>query len=186
MNKNLVIYSTLTGNTKEVAEAIYTMLPQGSDIFSAADIQNIDFDQYQNIFVGFWVDKGTADQLAQVAIKSLKNKRIALFGTVGAPPDMVPSDGSAPNYGTKCLNNAATLFDPSCKIVTRFICQGRISAKMTEAFKQFPAGHPHAMTPERMARHQASQAHPDVNDLDAAKKFALESLKTFDCEAVNG
>lgn len=185
MNKNLVIYSTLTGNTKEVAESIYSMLPLGSEIFSSADIKKIDFNEFKNIFLGFWVDKGTADPLAQVAIQALKNKNVALFGTVGAPPDMVPSDGSAPDYGTKCLNNAAALFDPSCKIVTRFICQGRISAKMTEAFKQFPAGHPHAMTPERMARHQASQAHPDAKDLDAAKSFALESLKRLDCEAVH-
>lgn len=179
MNKTAVIYSTLTGNTKEVAEAIYSMLPNGSQIYSLTEQANIDLSAYQNIFLGFWVDKSSADKTAAEFMATMQNKRVALFATVGASPDMSLPDGDYDNYGEKCLSNAAALLHKNCKLVNCFICQGRISAKITQAFKQFPLGHPHYLTPERIARHEASQEHPNTTELAAAKHFAVETIAMF-------
>lgn len=179
MNKTAVIYSSLTGNTKEVAEAIYSQLSEPCSIYALKESPTIDLDQYAHIILGFWVDKSTADPLAAEFISKIHHKNIALFATVGAPPTMpVPADDCT-DYGEKCLSNAAALLNKNCKLVHRFICQGRISAQMTAAFRQFPVGHPHCLTPERSARHQASQSHPDNSDLAAAKQFAIETAKLF-------
>ena len=176
MNKTAVVYSSLTGNTKEVAEAIYAQLPEPCSIYSLREAPPINLDSYQNIIVGFWVDKSSADPLASEFISNLNNKTVALFATVGALPNTPMPAGDYANYGEKCLSNAAALLNKNCKLVSSFICQGRISAKMTEAFRHFPVGHPHYLTPERLARHVASQSHPDQQDIAAAKQFALETI----------
>ena len=69
--KTLVIYSSLTGNTKMVAEAIAKTLPEGTVLLDAKnDFNAADYDV---IFAGFWVDKSTADKLAGEALKKISN-----------------------------------------------------------------------------------------------------------------
>ena len=48
---------------------------------------------------------------------------------------------------------------------------GRISKEMMDVMKKFPAGHPHAVTPERLARWEAASTHPDENDFKKAEEF---------------
>ena len=42
---------------------------------------------------------------------------------------------------------------------------------MMDVMKKFPTGHPHAVTPERLARWEAASTHPDENDLKKAEEF---------------
>lgn len=58
--KFLVVYSSLTGNTKMVGEAIAEVLAPECDIFPVED--NPDYSDYDLVVVGYWVDKGTADK----------------------------------------------------------------------------------------------------------------------------
>ena len=51
--KIAIIYSSLTGNTKMVAEAIAAVLP-GSELYSVED--QVDLTKYDCIAVGFWVE----------------------------------------------------------------------------------------------------------------------------------
>ena len=164
--KTLVIYSSLTGNTKMVAEAIAKTLPEGTVLLDAKnDFNAADYDV---IFAGFWVDKSTADKLAGEALKKISNKKVALFATLGAYPNT--------EYAEKCLNNAATLLGENCEVVGTFNCQGKINPQLIERFKTFPADHPHAMTPERIARHKAASTHPDADDLVEAATFAQKVM----------
>lgn len=76
-----VLFSSQTGNTKILAQAIAQALPAaGCDYFG----------DYQGrvpsspvLFVGFWTDKGTADAATLELLKIVKNKKIFLFGTAG-------------------------------------------------------------------------------------------------------
>lgn len=76
-----VLFSSQTGNTKILAQAIAQALPAaGCDYFG----------DYQGrvpsspvLFVGFWTDKGTADAASLELLKTVKNKKIFLFGTAG-------------------------------------------------------------------------------------------------------
>lgn len=76
-----VLFSSQTGNTKILAQAIAQALPAaGCDYFG----------DYQGrvpsspvLFVGFWTDKGTADAATLELLKAVKNKKIFLFGTAG-------------------------------------------------------------------------------------------------------
>ena len=83
-DRTLVVYSSLTGNTKAVAEKIFDIIEGDKEIVSINNIKNVDTDNFQKIIIGFWVDKGTADKRTKDFIKTLSNKKIAFLGTLGA------------------------------------------------------------------------------------------------------
>ena len=53
--KSLVVYSSKTGNTKKVAEAIYDALPEPKSIHPVEDTPSVDGVDF--LVLGFWVDK---------------------------------------------------------------------------------------------------------------------------------
>lgn len=161
--KNLVVYSSLTGNTKMVAEVIAEELGGAlADVTQQPDPAAYDF-----IAVGFWVDRGTADAKAAEYIRGLRNKQVALFATLGADPSS--------EHARKSLNNAANLLDSSNTYCGDFICQGKVDPKLIEKMASlFPPGHPHGMNEERRARHQAASTHPDAEDLKSARRAFAE------------
>ena len=60
--KVLVAYATVTGNTEIIARAIASAIP-GADLKKLpADVNPQDYDF---IFAGFWCDKGTPDEVWQ-------------------------------------------------------------------------------------------------------------------------
>jgi flavodoxin len=156
--KILTAYSSKTGNTQKVAQAIHEVMPEGSVLAalpSAPDPEDFDF-----IALGFWVDKGTADALALDYIKKINGKKVGLFMTLGAYPDS--------EHAKKSMAAARALLEPRNTVVREFICQGKIDPALSKMFEQFPAGHPHAMTPERKERHARAATHPDQEDLRQA------------------
>lgn len=159
--KILVAYSTLTGNTKMVAEAIAAAV--GAEIKPVAEAAGCE--GYDLVFAGFWVDKSTADKAAADFLSSLHGQTVALFGTMGAYP--------VPPYSEKCLDNAAAFVAADNKLLSeRFICQGKIDPKLIEMFKKLPPTHPHAVTEESLKRYAEAAKHPSAEDLEAAAAFA--------------
>ncbi|CUH97702.1 hypothetical protein P22_3837 [Propionispora sp. 2/2-37] len=157
--KTLIIYSSLTGNTRKVAEAVKEVFGDEADIVPVEEKPLAD--GYDLIAAGFWVDRGTADKKAQDYITGLRDKKVALFATLGAYPDS--------GHARKSMDNARSLLDGSNQFIGSFICQGKIDPRLAEKFKNLPEGHPHAMTPERAARYHEAAKHPDEADLAKAK-----------------
>ena len=55
-----ILFCSLTGNTKKLADAIYETLPKDKcDYFGTNDSQ---VPQSDVCYIGFWTDKGNADQ----------------------------------------------------------------------------------------------------------------------------
>ena len=167
----LVVYSSKTGNTRLLAEGIQKGLadalgrePRIAAVEEAPDPAGADW-----ILLGFWADRGNADHKALQYLESLEGRKIGLFGTLGAYPD---SD-HAQDIRQKVQARAAE----KNTVLGCFLCQGKIDPALTEQFKTFPAGHPHAMTPERMKRHEEAAKHPDEQDIQAAVAACLSMLK---------
>ena len=158
--KTLIVYSSLTGNTEKVAKAIYEIFDEGSaglfPVEAAPSAASYDF-----VAVGFWVDKGTADQKTQEYLKTIQGKEVALFATLGAYPDS--------EHAANSLKNAASLLDDSNQLAGTFICQGKVDPRLIEQFKNMPGNHPHQITPERLQRYAEAAKHPDDQDLQAAQ-----------------
>ncbi len=155
--RSLIVFSSLTGNTAKVARAIYDVLPEPREIHTVESVPSPD--GFDFIAVGFWVDKGMPDTRSRNYLKTLKGKRVGLFGTLGADP------GS--DHARRCLENALQLAEGNTVLGT-FLCQGRIDPKVVETMRRMaPEAHP--MTPERMERIRAAETHPDREDLENAQ-----------------
>ena len=85
--KTLIVYSTISGNTKAVCERIYNALNVEKEIINVKDSKNIKPSDYENIIIGFWCDKGTMDKDSIDFLKTLNNKNLYFLGTLGARPD---------------------------------------------------------------------------------------------------
>ncbi len=160
MKKGLIVYSSKTGNTEKVAREILDLLQLGSE----AEIHPVetapDPAQAEWILLGFWVDKGDADPKTLEYIERVQGKKVGLFGTLGDYPDSKHAEDVKKRVASNISRNNTMLGS--------FLCQGKIDPKLREIFKQFPEGHPHAMTPERIKRHQDAESHPDDADLRSA------------------
>lgn len=76
-----IVYSSQTGNTKQLAETLRETLPQegcryfGTPAEAAAEADTL--------YVGFWTDRGHADADCNAFLKTLRGKKVFLFGTAG-------------------------------------------------------------------------------------------------------
>ena len=169
--KSIVIYSSLTGNTKKVGEAIAAALPEGTP---AIPVQQVpaDLPDYECVFLGFWVDRGQADKDAADLLPKLRNKHVALFATLGADPHSP--------HAAESLMKAAELLPEGKKPAGQFICQGAVDPKVIEMmYKMFPKGHVHGQSAERDALHAEAAKHPDAADLAAAGAFAKKTMENI-------
>lgn len=166
--KSIILYSSLTGNTKRVAEAMASVMPEGTLCVPVKEApQNLA--DYDTVFVGFWVDRGTANKEAAKLIETLTNPNIVFFATLGMYADS--------DHARESIDKASTLLQNKESLVDGFVCQGKIDPKVIEMmYKMFPPGSPHGQSPERDALHKAAETHPDEQDFVNAKEFTKSVL----------
>lgn len=167
--KTLIAYSSKTGNTKKVAEAVSLAIPN-ADLRDISEVNSLDYDL---IIVGTWIDKATADAKALKFIKSIKNKKTAYFFTLGAYPDS--------QHARDCSENISQLFkENNNELLGHYLCQGAIDPKLIEWMSALPADHSHAPDEARKKRWKDASFHPNEEDLtNAAKAFKeiFENIK---------
>ena len=68
-----IVFSSKTGNTKLLADTLHSCLPQESCCyFGTPDPAALEADE---LYVGFWTDKGTADESTLDFLKQLHGKK---------------------------------------------------------------------------------------------------------------
>lgn len=164
--KGAIIYSSKTGNTQKVAEAIQAGLNEDFKVYSVDE--NPDPTQFDLIFMGYWVDKGTADKKAQNYMKKISKQKVAIFATLGAYPDS--------DHATDSLKKGGECLGEGCEVVGSFICQGAIDPNLMEWMSKLPEDHPHAPNEARVKRWKDASLHPDQADFDNAVSFAKKVL----------
>ena len=78
--KIAIVYSSNTGNTKIIAEAIKEELSNEDIVYFGKPENNIEADIY---IVGSWTDKGNCSSEIKEFLTKLNYKKIACFGTAG-------------------------------------------------------------------------------------------------------
>ena len=162
--KAAVVYSTLTGNTKKVAEAFCAGLGSGAELFDVKDAPDIAVCDL--VVMGFWVDRGHPDQKSMDFMKKVTGKKVFSLFTLGAKPRTA--------HAFKCAYTSASYWGEGCEQIGSWHCQGAIDPRLIEQMRRMPRtpGNPHAATPETEARWAAAASHPDAEDLEAAKEAA--------------
>lgn len=168
--KTLVIYSSLTGNTKKVAEAMAEVMPECTVLpveEAPASVQ-----EYDLVAVGYWVDKGMPDGKTRSWLGGVENARLAFFGTLGAWPDS--------DHAKECMAHGEKFaLEPERgnTVLGSWLCQGRIDPRILEVMAKM-AGNIHPMTEERRARIAEAAKHPDDDDCRRAQDFIRRMLKS--------
>lgn len=162
--KAAVVYSTLTGNTRRVAEAFCAGLGSGTELFDVKDAP--DPAAFDLVVMGFWVDRGHPDQKSMDFMRRVAGKKVFSLFTLGAKPKTA--------HAFKCAYTSASYWGEGCEQIGSWHCQGAIDPKLIEQMRRMPKmpGNPHAATPETEARWAAAASHPDAEDLEAAKEAA--------------
>ena len=167
--KTLIVYSSLTGNTKKVAEAIAAVLP-GCDLLPVEEAP-ASVEGYDLVALGYWVDRGMPDGRTRTWLGGVKNARLAFFGTLGAWPDS--------DHAKECMKKGEELAlvpERGNEVYGSWLCQGKIDPKVLEVMARV-AGGAHPMTEERRARIQEAAKHPDDDDCRRAQDFARLALE---------
>jgi flavodoxin family protein len=165
---SLVVFSTSTGNTRKIADAIFSALKdKDKKIVNVNEINTVDINEFKRIIIGGWIDKGEIDEKNKEFLTKLKNRKLGLFVTMGGNPET--------DRAKNCFQEIKKSLEKNGNIVEKtFVCQGAIDPNLINKFremtKQGIAG-PFAATPEREARWAEAVKHPDEKDIENAKKI---------------
>ncbi|MDR1039889.1 MAG: flavodoxin family protein [Deltaproteobacteria bacterium] len=167
--KSLVAYSSLTGNTKAVAEAVAKGLGEGASLVPVKEAPAPE--GFDLVVVGFYVDKGKADADSLRYLEGLKGRKAAFLFTLGAYPDSPHADKV--EEGTREL-----LAKGGNEVLGCFRSQGKVDPGLIEVMKKkLGPDHPHAqMTEERKALLEEASKHPDSEDIKRAEEFGVGLL----------
>lgn len=166
--KGLIIYSSKTGNTKRMAEKIYEVLKKEyqmtiKDIRDAPQVEKFDF-----ILLGAWIDRGSLEPKALKFLKTIKNKKLGLFATLGAIPDS--------EHGRKVIKNLEDLLKDRDSL-GQYICPGLVDPKMIEKLKGITGVVVPKKIKEKMIETSLASRKATEEELEEAAKYFAENIK---------
>ena len=164
--KYAVCYSSLTGNTARLAQAVRDALPAEDCVYfgrpDSAAVRGAEI-----VFTGFWTDKGGCDGGAAALLPALAGKRVALFGTAGF--------GASKAYFDQILSRVAALLPEDAAYLGGFLCAGEMQPTVLQTYEKMQRDDPENKTaPMLIAAWHAAQGHPDAEDLKRAADFARQ------------
>lgn len=158
--KYAVIYSSKTGNTAMLAEAIREVFGnENCTFFGMPDTIGEGFEEAELIFAGFWTDKGNCSQDMAEFLNGLSGRKIFLFGTAGF--------GENQAYFDRILTNVRTHVNNSNDIVGSWMCQGKMPAAVRRRYEQMEDQKKAA---QMIANFDAALAHPSKEDIAGLQK----------------
>lgn len=154
-----IVYSSKTGNTKMLADALHQALPADDCLyFGAPDAQAL---AAERIYIGFWTDKGTCDAETAAFLAQLTQQEIFLFGTCGF--------GGGAAYFEQILARVRDLLPESVQLVGSYLCPGKMPQSVRDRYvriaEEEPAKRSHMQ--KMIFNFDCALSHPDANDLQA-------------------
>ncbi|MFB0565943.1 MAG: flavodoxin family protein [Candidatus Aminicenantaceae bacterium] len=156
MVQTLVTYFSQTGNTRKIAEAIFSSLENDKEIKPVEEVH--DLGKYGLIFIGFPVHSHSVPLKIQNFIKNIQeHQKIAFFSTHGS------LTGS--RLSREAIEHAVILASKA-KVLGTFSCRGKVSMKALEILRRSPE---HKAWADMAV---SASFHPDEDDLEDARAFA--------------
>ena len=158
--KICVLYDSVTGNTRMLAEviekkyaALLTENPAEADV----------------VFLGSWTDKGSFSEKMKEQAEKIRGKKVFIFGTCGF--------GGSPEYYERLFERAAALLDESNTVIGHYYCQGRMPMAVKDRYVSMLREHPEDKKLEASIQNfEEALTHPDSEDLEKLSE-ALDELK---------
>lgn len=154
-----IVYSSSTGNTKSLAEALRSALPaQDCLYFGPPSPQALGA---KRIFAGFWTDKGTCDSQTAAFLASLTDQEVFLFGTAGFGGDAA--------YFEKILTSVKGTVPGGVNVLGSYMCQGKMPGAVRRRYEQMKDSPRKQLMLDNFDR---ALSHPDQRDLEGLKAAA--------------
>lgn len=161
--KIAVVYQSVTGNTKKVANHIAAALPETVYV-GTPDAAPVDCDLY---FVGSWTDKGDCAKEIAVFLSSLQGKKVALFGTAGF--------GGSVQYYDQLIERFQKHLPDTCVCLGGWLCQGEMPEAVKSRYVSLLQAHPEDQKIKAsLENFEAAKGHPSQEDLSQAEAWAKE------------
>ena len=182
-----IVFSSRTGNTAELAEAVREALPEGTcEYFGSVNGDDggdgrgyagdgcgrtsSAIPASETLFVGFWTNQGVADQAAQKLLGQLRNRKIFLFGTAGF--------GGSEAYFQAILDKTKAFIDDSNTVIGTYMCQGKMPLSVRERYMKMKEQPDHMPNIDAMIENfDKALSHPDANDLEKLAKLVSEAIE---------
>lgn len=147
-----IVYSSRTGNTKALADAIREVLPpEDCCYFGPPDAAAL---AAQRLYIGFWTDKGTCDGDTAAFLAQLTNQEVFLFGTAGF--------GGSAEYFEQIAHRVETLLPAGVTVLGHHLCQGRMPMTVRQ---RYAAMEDSPRRTQMLENFDAALSHPDTEDL---------------------
>ena len=164
MEKWVIIYSSVTGNTKAVADAMAEALDGHADVFRVQDAPE-DLSAYDVVLLGYWLRLGAPDPMMLKYLPSVHDARVCFFQTHGTETHS--------EHAVTAFARAGYQLGTGCEILGTFGCRGKIHPALIEKRKAAGKDDPHG-GPHSIERWKTAATHPDAEDLAAAKAFVAQ------------
>lgn len=160
-----IMFSSVTGNTRMLAEAIRETLPkENCDYFGVCGGAEA---KSELLYIGFWTDKGNADAATLALLAKLRGKKIFLFGTAGF--------GGSEAYFRKVLDRVRQSVDASNTVIGEYMCQGRMPQAVKERYLRMKEQPEHPANLDMLLENfDRALPHPDAADLEKLRKAVAE------------
>lgn len=156
MHQWQVVYSSVTGNTRQIAEAMAAAVEVVPESVEEAAVR----DGAEIVAVGYWLWRGGPDPKTAAFLPKLHDVDVILFETHAAD--------NRSEHAVTAFARAAYLLGANCRILGTFECQGQVSAAIRAKHEKMVADDPHA----KAGGWKTSIGHPNGEDLAAAAAFA--------------
>ena len=153
-----IVFSSKTGNTRLLADTLRASLPQNECTYFGAPAPEAL--EAENLYIGFWTDKGTCSDRLRAVLPSLAGKQIFLFGTAGFGADQA--------YFSQIIRRLEGELPQNCTVIGWYMCPGRMGEgvrRRYEAMLQDPVS---AGQAELLLKNfDAVRTRPDERDAQA-------------------
>lgn len=156
-----IVFSSKTGNTELLADTLHSCLPQTECCYFGNP--NPAAMEADILYVGFWTDKGKADESTSDFLKQLREKQVFLFGTAGF--------GGSEEYFNKILKTVQKDLHSSNTVIGSFMCQGKMPMSVRQRYENMKKQPLHLPNLDAMIENfDKALSHPDADNLERLKQ----------------
>ena len=167
--KYMIVYSSNTGNTEIIAEAIKDALNEKKCTYYGKP-DGISTQDAEVIFIGFWVFRGSCPEEIKKYLRTLENKKIFLFGTAGF--------GGSETYFETILTDVKSYVSNSNIIKDSFMCQGKMPDRVLERYQSLLSEDPeNSNAIDMIENYKSALSHPDTQDVENVKVLVKSIFK---------
>lgn len=163
--KYSVVFSSRTGNTAQLAQAVLAALPPEDCIYSGILDELMQageasgWQEAQYLLAGFWTDKGSCDEKITAFLQGIHHKKVFLFGTAGF--------GGSDAYFSRILENVSAQLPDDNTLLGTYMCQGKMPAAVKERYEAMLEKAPdNERAAAFLANFSQALSHPDADDLE--------------------